>query len=145
MNSATRNPATAALSRFRKPWLWWPPPISSVPCRLRETRNAQALLNADSTGSEPTPFQALRLGNWEQFPFTDGDHRFGPIGHLQGLENGSNVILDCRLSQVENAADCLVALSLHHKREDVELPFGQSKIGWLWQWRARRKRLCSPR
>jgi hypothetical protein len=49
---------------------------------------------------------------------------------LQHLENCSNKVQDRRLRQTELAADLLVALSLHHEIQDIELPFGQAEVGW---------------
>src|SRR5215470_1113899 len=46
---------------------------------------------------------------------------------LQRLENCSNEILDRRLRQTELAADLLVALSLYHELQHIELLLGQAE------------------
>jgi hypothetical protein len=46
---------------------------------------------------------------------------------LQRLENCSNEVLDRRLRQTELAADLLVALSLHHELQHIELLLGQAE------------------
>src|SRR5262249_44643610 len=46
---------------------------------------------------------------------------------LQRLENCSNEILDRRLRQTELAANLLVALSLHHELQHIELLLGQAE------------------
>src|SRR5262245_8438063 len=46
----------------------------------------------------------------------DLDNGLGTIAYLEGLENRSDVILHRRLRQIEDPADCLVALALHHHR-----------------------------
>jgi hypothetical protein len=55
----------------------------------------------------------------------DRQHGFGAIGHLQGLQDRGNVILDGRLRQLERAADRLVALALHHQGKHFCLTPGQ--------------------
>src|SRR6516225_9704709 len=51
-----------------------------------------------------------------------GDDRLGAVGCLEGAEDCRNVNFHRRLGKVERAADCLVALTLHHQGEHLHLP-----------------------
>ena len=62
-------------------------------------------------------------------PRRRGEHRLGAVRHPQRLQDGGDVVLHRRFGEVEPAADRLVALALHHQRQHVDLPFGQSQIG----------------
>src|SRR5690242_18190819 len=56
------------------------------------------------------------------------DNRLGAVRYFQRLQDGGDVILHCGLRQVEDAADRLVALALHHEREHVDLTLGQAEV-----------------
>src|SRR5215510_5011839 len=60
---------------------------------------------------------------------------------LQHLENCSNEVQDRRLRQTELAADFLVALSLHHEFQHIELPWGQAEVSWRGMSAAMREEL----
>ena len=47
----------------------------------------------------------------------------------QRLQDGGDMVLHRRLGELEPSADRLVALALHHQRQHVDLPFGQSQVG----------------
>src|SRR5262249_36142895 len=73
---------------------------------------------------------ALRLFGFCEVPakLAHRDHRLGAVRHLQCFEDGGDMILYRGLCQVEDAADRLVALALHHELEHIELAFSQAEL-----------------
>ena len=47
----------------------------------------------------------------------------------QRLQDGGDVVLHRRFREIEQAADRLVALALHHQRQHIDLPFSQAEVG----------------
>ena len=90
--------------------------------RRREPRHAAAQRSRRQRKLAGGPRQLPAQGRNRQ-------HRFGPVGDVQRLEDRGHVVLHGRLGQIERAADQLVALALHHQRQHVDLPLGQAKLG----------------
>ena len=89
------------------------------------------LLKTDARQGGKVERSAQSTGRRSKLPAQrrNRQHRLGPVGDVQCLENGRHMVLHGRLGQIERAADQLVALALHHQRQHVDLPFRQAKLG----------------